>query len=165
MHIFSKSSHNVREFRRFRAVELHEQGWRAIRIAEALGVTRGAVSQWLKLYRDSGIEGLCYKKMAKKPARLSSEQKNDLIAMLHQGAESFGYAGQVWTQARVGELIERKFGVSYHVNHVGKILKERGWTCQKPVSRASQRNDEAVRQWCAERWPELKKRPQKKVGP
>lgn len=164
METLSKTSRDAREFRRLRAVELYKQGWRPVRIADALGVTRGAVSQWLKLYREKGIEALRYKRISKKPARLSQPQKVELVAMLSQGAESFGYVGQIWTQARVGELIERKFGVRYHLNHVGKILKACGWTYQKPVSRASQRNEEAVRQWCAERWPELKKRPRKKAG-
>jgi transposase len=164
MEALSKTSQDAREFRRLRAVELYEQGWRSVRIAEALGVTRGAVSQWLKLYREKGIEALRYKKVSKKPARLSQSHMAELVAMLSQGAENFGYVGQIWTQARVGELIERKFGVCYHLSHVGKILKACGWTYQKPVSRASQRNDEAVKQWCAERWPELKKKPLKKAG-
>jgi transposase len=162
--IYSKNSQNAREYRRLRAVELHEQGWKANRIAEALGVTKGAVSQWLKRYREGGLEALRYKKVSKKPARLSREQKAELVELLEQGAESYGYVGHIWTQARVGELIKRKFGVSYHVNHVGKILKECGWTCQKPVTRDTRRNDEAVRQWCNERWPELKKKPKRKTG-
>jgi transposase len=164
MNTLSKTSQDVREFRRLRAVELYEQAWRPVRIAEALGVTRGAVSQWLKLYREKGIEALRYNKVSKKPALLSPAQKSELIALLSQGPENFGYVGHVWTQARVGELIERKFGVSYHLNHVGKILKKCGWTYQKPVSRASQRNDEAISQWCTERWPELKKKPKTKAG-
>lgn len=157
METLSKISEDAREFRLLRVMELYEQGWRPVRIAEALGVTCGAVSQWLKRYREKGLEGLRYKRVSKKPSRLSQPQLVELVAMLSQGAESFGYAGQIWTQARVGELIKRKFGVCYHLNHVGKILKACGWTYQKPVSRASQRNDEAVKQWCAERWPKLKK--------
>lgn len=160
----SKTSQHAREFKRLRAVELYEQGWRPVRIAEALGVTRGAVSQWLKRYREKGIEALQYKKIAKKPARLSQPQKAMLVVMLSQGAENFGYVGQIWTQARVAELIERKFGINYHVNHVGKILKACGWTYQKPMSRASQRNEEAVKQWCTEQWPEIKKKLLKKAG-
>ena len=144
-------------------MELYKQGWRPVRIAEALGVTRGAVSQWLKCYREKGIDALRYKRVSKKPTRLSPSQMVELVSLLALGAERFGYVGQIWTQARVGELIERKFGVSYHLNHVGKILKACGWTYQKPVSRASQRNDDAVKQWCSERWPELKKKPPKKT--
>jgi len=157
METHSKNSRNIREYRRLRAMELYEQGWRPIRIAEALGVTRGAVSQWMKAYREKGIEALRYRKVSKKPARLSQEQKTELVAMLQQGPERFGYVGHVWTQARVGELIKRKFGVSYSVDHVGRILKGCGWTYQKPVSRASQRKEETIRQWCHEYWPEVKK--------
>lgn len=157
METYSTTCHNVREFRRLRAVELYEQGWRPVRIAEALGVTRGAVSQWLKAYRKGGVEALRYKRVSRKPARLSPQQKEELVSMLCQGPEFFGYAGQIWTQARVGELIERKFGVSYHLNHVGRILKECGWAYQKPVARVPQRKDGAVRQWCTEHWPERKK--------
>jgi len=51
------------------------------------------VSRWLKAYREKGIEGLQYKKVDRKPARLSPEQKKNLVAMLRQGAEFFGYAG------------------------------------------------------------------------
>jgi transposase len=145
-------------------MELYEQGWRPIRIAEALDVSRGAVSQWLKIYREKGKEGLAYKKVAKKPARLSVEHKIELVKALNQGAEAFGYTGQVWTQARVGEVIERKFGIHYHVNHIGRILKECGWTYQKPLLRASQRSDEDVRRWCTEYWPEFKKKRILRVG-
>jgi len=155
---------NVREFRRLRAIELFEVGWLPIRIAEVLGVTRGAVSIWLKCYREQGIEALRYKKVARKSSRLSKEQKEELIIMLAHSPEHYGYVGQVWTQARVAALIQKKFGVSYHFNHVGKILKELGWSYQKPALRATQRNEEAVRQWCDTRWPEIKKKPRKKTG-
>ena len=118
----SKTSSDAREFRRLRAVELYEQGWRPARIAEALDVSRGAVSQWLKIYREEGVDAL-RKKGAKKPSRLTPEQQDELAAMLSGAPEDFGLAGLVWTRARVAELIEREFGISYHVGHVGKILK------------------------------------------
>ena len=77
--------------------------------------------------------------------------------MLNEGAENHGYQGQVWTQARVGDLIMRKFGIRYHFNHIGKLLKKLGWSWQKPIHRASQRNEDEVRKWCENRWPEIKK--------
>ena len=123
MRTHSKTSNDSREFRRLRAVELYEQGWRPARIAEALDVSRGAVSQWLKIYREEGVDALHSKKGAKKPSRLTPEQQDKLIAMLSGAPEDFGLAGLVWTRARTVELIEREFGISYHVGHVGKILK------------------------------------------
>ncbi len=43
-----------REGRRLRAFKLKQRGWSQQRIAEALGVSKGAVSQWMKQARDGG---------------------------------------------------------------------------------------------------------------
>ncbi len=155
--INSKNSTDAKEFRRFRAVELFESGVKAIRIAEMLGVTRGAVSQWLKIYRENGKSALAHKKYCKNPCRLSQEQQGKLVEMLNEGAEKHGYQGQIWTQARVASLIMKKFGIKYHFNHIGKLLKKLGWSWQKPVHRASQRNEDEAHEWCEKRWPEIKK--------
>jgi transposase len=47
---------------------------------------------------------------------------------------------------------------------VGRILKQYGWSRQKPSQRAQQRDEEAIRHWKEERWPALKKRPGRKAG-
>jgi transposase len=91
-------------------------------------------------------------------ARLSSEQQSQLLKLLSQGAEFFGFQGDVWTQPRVAILIRDQFGVSYDPSHVGRILKACGWSSQQPVHRATQRNEEAIRLWKEERWPQVKKR-------
>lgn len=46
-----------REGRRLRAWELHEAGWSQAAIAEALGVTPGAVSPWMRRAREGGGAG------------------------------------------------------------------------------------------------------------
>lgn len=70
-------------------------------------MTRRAVSQWLKVYRERSVDALLYKRVSKKTARLSPQQKEELVSMLCRGPEFFGCAGQVWTQDRVGALIEK----------------------------------------------------------
>ncbi len=85
--------------------------------------------------------------------------------MLDKGAEHFGFRGDVWTQPRVAKLVERKFGVSYHPGHVGRILKAIGWSRQKPVRRASQRDEAAIERWRIEKWLEIKKKPQMRDEP
>ena len=71
----SAASSNAKEFRRLRAIELYESGWLQIRIADALGVTKGAVSQWVKTYKKKkGIDALRYRRIAKKPSKLTAEQ-------------------------------------------------------------------------------------------
>lgn len=155
----SYSSQNVREYRRLRAVELFNNGMKAVRIAEVLGVTRGAVSQWLKRYREQGIDSLCHRVMQKRPAKLSDSQIERLKAMLSQGAEDFGYSGAVWTARRIRELIEIKFGVKYTVRHVQRLMKKCGWTPQKPAVCASQKDLENLTQWREQQWPDIKKSP------
>ncbi len=155
----SSRAANWREGRRLRAWELHQQGWKQQEIAAALGVTQGAVSQWLKRGKEGGVAGLRHRPPPGAVPRLSLEQRDQLLELLAQGAESWGFQGDVWTQPRVATLIRGRFGVSYHPSQVGRILKAGGWSSQKPVHRATQRDEEAIRCWKEERWPEIKKRP------
>lgn len=148
-----------REGRRLRAWQLKEQGWRQKAIAEALGVSEGAVSQWIKRGRDGGEEALKRTPPPGAQARLSSEQHQELVRLLEQGAEAHGFVGALWTQNRVRQLITRHFGVSYHRDHIGRLLRQIGWSVQKPQQRASQRDEGAIEHWRDQEWPEIKKKP------
>jgi transposase len=146
------------EARRFRAWELKQQGWKQSLIAKALGVTPGAVSQWLKRAREEGVESLRRHLGTGAPRRLTTEQRARLPQLLAQGAEAYGFQGAVWTRARVAEVIWREFGVRYDPSHVGRILRACGWSLQKPMRRAQQRDEEAIRAWREEHWPEVEKK-------
>lgn len=111
----SKTSTEAREFKRLRAMELLDKGLKQSKIAELLDVTRGAVSQWAKKYHEQGKEALLHKKSPGRPCRLTLEQRNQLVGFLNEGPETFGYPGQIWTQSRVRDLVQRKFGISYCV--------------------------------------------------
>jgi transposase len=147
------------EARRFRAWELKQQGWKQSAIAQALGVTPGAVSQWLKRAREEGLDSLRRRVGSGSPPRLSAAQRSQLPQLLLRGAEAYGFRGALWTRARVAEVIRREFGVTYNVSHVGRILRVCGWSLQKPVRRARQRDEEAIRAWKEERWSEVEKKP------
>src|SRR5215213_8633664 len=114
----SSQATNWREGRRLRALELKERGWKQSEIAEALGVSEGAVSQWMKRAREEGAQALRHKPPPGAPSRLSNEQRARLPELLAQGAEAHGFRGQVWTCERVAVLIRRQFGASYHPAHV-----------------------------------------------
>jgi len=94
--------------------------------------------------------------------KLSEEQVAKLPGLLAKGATHFGFREEVWTQPRVAWLIEREFGVRYHPAHVGRILKRLGWSRQKPVKRAAQRDEGAIEQWRGEKWVEIEKKPARK---
>ena len=66
-----------------------------------------------------------------------------------------GYQTPLWTCPRVAHLIEQGFGVEYHAGHVWKILVGLGWSPQRPVGRARERNEVAIRTWKRKTWPAI----------
>lgn len=148
---------NWKEGRRIRAWELYQQGWKQSDIARALGVADSSVSRWLDRARAEGVAGLKRRPGGGPKKRLTDEQLAQLPGLLEQGAEAYGFRGDVWTRSRVGEVIRQTFGVSYTDTHVGRLLKQIGWTRQKPLKRASQRDEAAIEQWRTKKVTELKK--------
>jgi transposase len=154
------------EGRRKRAWELKQQGWKQQDIAAALGVTKGAVSQWLRRAREGGgVEALRRHPPPGPTPKLTAEQLARLPDLLAPGAEAYGYRGQVWTTKRVAEVIWRTLGVSYHPGHVSRLLRSVRLSVQEPIERATQRDEQAITAWQTEGWPALKKRPPRKSGP
>lgn len=154
----SSQAADWREGRRLRAWELHEQGWRQQDIAAALGVTKGAVSQWMRRVREGGGPDALQKRTAPGAScRLSAAQQARVVKWLQQGAEAHGFRGELWTRKRVAAVIERKLGVRYHPGHVSRLLQGWGWSSQLPERRARQRDEDAIDRWRTERWPAIKK--------
>jgi transposase len=146
-----------REGRRMRAWELHEQGWKQKDIAAALGVTEGAVSQWITKGKAQGPEALRHHPSPGAPPKLRPEQLAQVPGLLARGAEAFGFRGQVWTAARVAQVIKREFGVSYHPTHCSRLLHTIKHSRQKPTERATQRDEAAIQLWREHRSVALKK--------
>ena len=156
----SSKATDWREGRRLRAFELKKEGWKQKEIAEALGVSEGAVSQWMKrAEEEEGVEGLRHKPPPGVRPRLSTEQRARVPELLAQGAPAHGFRGDVWTCERVAQVIRKEFGVSYHPAHVSRVVRALGLSLQKPARRANQRDEQAIKRWKEERWPELKKGP------
>ncbi len=157
--------HDWKEGRRLRAWELWQQEWKQKDIAKALGVSKGAVSQWLKRAKTEGKEALCRRPAPGARPKLSAAQLAELPSLLDRGAEAFGFRAQVWTAQRVREVIKRQFGVSYHRGHCSRLLQQLRYSVQKPVQRASQRDEAAIGRRIDERWPALKKKPSRSNAP
>jgi transposase len=151
-----------REERRKQAWKLKQQGWQQKEIAEAVGVSEGAVSQWIKKANEGGEGALKARAYPGAKPRLSVEQKAQIPEVLAKGAEAYGFRGDVWTASRVAKVIEKTFDVRYSRDHVGKLLRQIGWSRKTPIERASQHNEEAIEQWQKERWPVLKKKRSKR---
>src|SRR3954451_6129765 len=147
-----------KEWRRMRAVKLRQEGWSQRTIAATLGVSDPAVSHCLAVAERDGVEALRSRPAAGRVPRLTAGQKRLIPEFLWHGPEAYGFRGQVWTCARIALVIEEEFGVRYHKDHVGRLLKELGWTPQIPIRRAIQRDESAIQRWRAEVWPDLRKR-------
>ena len=76
-----------------------------------------------------------------------------------RGAEPYGFVGDVWTTKRVAAVIKREFGVRYHPAHISRLLRQQGLSLQKPVRRASQRDEAAIAAWRERSWPALQAKP------
>lgn len=147
-----------------RAWELRRQGWTQKTIAAALGVTPGAVSQWMRRARGGGVEALRNRLRSGRFPKLTDEQRVQIPELRNCGAEAHGFRGEVWTTVRVAQVIERQFGVHSHPAHVSRLVRALGWSVQEPVRRATQRDEGAIAAWRQERWPVLKKRPNGRGG-
>jgi transposase len=156
---------DAREWRRLRAWELHQQGWTGKAIARALGASEAAVSTWLKRARAGGVEALKRHPPPGATPKLTAAQRAQLPAILAKGAEWYDFIGNVWTTKRVAAVIKREFGVSYHPAHVSRLVRRMGLSLQKPVVRATQRNEDAIRTWQTETWPALQAKPAMSSAP
>lgn len=153
-----KGSAEELERRRREAMALIEQGMKSAAIARAVGTSRASVTRWRQAYEDGGPEAARAKPHPGGIARLTVAQRERLTRMLLEGPRKHGYGTELWTLARVAEVIAVRFGVQYHPSAVWHILRAAGWSCQKPARRARERNEEAIAGWRHDHWPRIKKR-------
>jgi transposase len=128
-------------------------------VALVIGVSLSSVKRWKKAFRLGGAAALEPKPSPGRPSKLTSPQRERLRQRLLAGPRAAGFSTELWTCARVAELVRREFGVSYHPDHVGRILHHLGFSPQKPQRRAAERNEPAIERWRSQDWPRIKKRP------
>jgi len=112
------------EYLRFRSWELHQKGWKQNQIAEALGVNQCTISKWIRKASTQGIAALHTKKAPGPKAKLNQENIILLKKHIQAGAQYHGYSDNVWTNARIRKVIVELFGISYSIQHVGRLVKE-----------------------------------------
>lgn len=153
------------EERRLKAAELLRKGVSEAEVARQVGVHRQSVNRWAGALKESGRRGLRKAGRAGRKPRLTSAQLGRIERALKRGPEAAGYETGLWTAFRVADWIERELGVAYHPGHVWRILRQLGWTPQRPTGRALERNEEAIQHWKRYRWPALKKTPRGPARP
>lgn len=142
-----------------RAARLLREGLSESEVARRVGVHRQSVNRWAKQFAAGGKKALKQAPRTGRPAQLSRRDLQGIEQGLKRGPEALGYGTSLWTSWRVADLIERECGVKYSTVHAWRVLRALGWTPQRPVGRALERNETAIRTWKRVRWPQLKKTP------
>jgi transposase len=146
------------ERRRRQAIRLLTAGTSLSAVARAVSASVSSVFRWAATYQRKGARGLDPRPTPGRPPRLSRAQRAQLERVLLKGPRAAGYPTELWTLARVAEVIRRLFGVRYHPCHVWRLLHQMDWSCQKPERRAIERDEAAIEEWKRRRWPHIKNR-------
>ena len=146
------------ERRRRRAMELLKQDHPPVEVARMLGVDRRSVRRWKAAYLRQGERALRARPAPGRPPKLDAKARAELERTLLKGAQAAGFPTDLWTCPRVAQWIARRFGVRYHVDHIGRLLRALGWTPQRPQRRAAERDEARIQRWVKEEWPRVKKK-------
>jgi transposase len=154
-----KGSADLLEDRRRRALALWDTGLSLNEVGRRIHCAASSVLRWLRARRLGGPDALRVRFSPGRPWKLGVSQRRRLLRLLLKGPRAHGYRTQLWTAARIAEVIEREFGVHYHRDHVGRLMHSLHWSPQKPETRAVERDEAAIARWKRQHWPRVKKTP------
>jgi transposase len=123
------------EQRRLKAARLFAKGVRPAEVARELGVSRQSATDWHHAWKEEGVRGLRQAERTGRPPRLAENELKDVQRALLKGPGAYGWKTELWTLERVATVIAITTGVRYHIGHVWRILRELGWSWQKPDAR------------------------------
>lgn len=129
----------------------HDSGMKQVQIAKAFNIAQSTVSEILRA-RNTPEKA---ETRGVKPY-LSEAQKIELSELLKGSPEEYGY--YLWSKHSVKVLIEEKFKVSYHENYIWKLMKDIGFSSQKPQLRDYRKDEEKVKVFKEEKAFEIKKK-------
>jgi transposase len=152
-----KLDHRTLEEMRARAVRSVQNGQSPEIVAQALGINRTTIYDWLAKYRRGGWDALKAKPVPGRPPKLSGRTIKWIYDTVTQKSPlqlKFEFA--LWTREMIAKLIKDKFGVKLSASSVGRLLAQLGLTCQKPLRRALEQDNALVQQWLKKEYPKIK---------
>jgi len=139
------------------AVQRVFDGESVAEVTRSFGLGDRTVFAWLKIAREQGIEALSPKARTGRNRKLSALEEQEVKHWIIGGdPRQYGFDFGLWTRQIVSDLIADRFGVTMSVSGIGKLLKRLGLTPQKPLRRAYERDEKAVKQWVSEVYPKVK---------
>ncbi len=147
------------------AVNMVLGGTSRIEVAEAVGVNRRFVGQWVRAYQQAGDTALAGGRRGRRPGeqKALTGRQETMIRRLVVGRcpDQLKLPFALWTREAVGQLIERKAGLRLSLSAIGSYLAAWGFTAQKPIRRATERDEAAIQAWLAHDYPAIVKRAKK----
>lgn len=126
-------------------------------VARRMSVSRASVTRWKHRLEQGGLQGLQQRRASGRPSRLTTAQWDALFHQLQQGAIAAGFDTERWTLRRIAHVIARRFGVHYHYRALSPALHARGWSPQRPLPQAKEREEALIVAWLQHDWPRIKR--------
>lgn len=143
--------------RRRKAGRLFEQGHTQAEVARRLGVSRVSAKRWYDAWSRAGPDGLKSTGPLGRRPELGESEWLEVEKLLLGGPQAAGFDADLWTLQRVTEVIENTTGIAFHPGHVWRVLRGRGWSLQRPTTRARERDEDGILEWRKTEWRRLKK--------
>jgi len=154
-----KLDQKTQEALRLRAVLLVENGATHAEAALAIGVHRGTVSRWCGTYRRAGASGLEKGKRGRRAGDqlmlTASEARRVRGWITNKCPDQMQLPFALWTAQAVRELIHKKLGKTLGLSTMQLYLKRWGFTAQKPLTRATQRDPQKIATWLEQDYPSI----------
>jgi len=143
---------------RKKAVNAVLNGSKQVEVAKLFGVSRQSVGKWVRQYKEGGRRRLDAKRRGRPRggSLLPWQAAQTAKTVIDRPPEQLRLPFYLWTREAVSQLIEERFGIRLSVWTVGRYLKRWGFTPQKPVRKAFERDPKAVRQWLEKEYPEIR---------
>jgi transposase len=143
---------------RINAIRLLHEEYTKEEVANILDVAESSVYEWQRKYRKDGLGALSTKIASGRRRLMTDRQLLQLGRWLRGSPRQVQFDSGLWTRKIVRDLIRREFGIDYTLQNVGKILRRLGFSPQRPVYQALERDPEKRRVWEEETFPAIKKR-------
>jgi transposase len=154
---FRFTTKDAREFRNALIILKSAAGWSKRDIAEDLGCSEATVQNIRRWYREEGIAGLRRESPPGRTSRADAKYREVLQKVVRTSPLDLGYGFSVWSASRLGAHLEKVTGISFSVWQVRRIMKEEGFSIQRPKHTMRGKRDEAAFEQSREELAGLKK--------
>jgi len=148
--------HKTLEEIRIRAVEQVQSGESPEDVIRVLGFSRSCIYTWLARYRTGGWGALKAKALVGRPLKISGQQMKWLYTAITQNSPlQYRFEFALWTRDMIQLLLQEKFGLHLSLSSVGRLLKQLGLSCQRPLFRAIEQDPRRVELWKRQEFPAI----------